>query len=92
MLYHVQYGYYTQQACLWPYTSILNNSASAATMVIGVILADKYAINTLLVLVVNSIHVYICIVVPYVARNKFAIVISHYGPFKKKSIHYSSTL
>ena len=31
--------------------------------------------------------VYICIVVPYVARNKFAIVVSHYGPLKKKYIY-----
>ena len=26
----------------------------------------------------------ICIVIPYVARNKFAIVVSHYGVLKKK--------
>ena len=28
--------------------------------------------------------IYVCIVVPYVARNKFAIVVSHYSPLKKK--------
>ena len=29
--------------------------------------------------------IYVCIVVPYVARNKFATVVSHYGPLKKKT-------
>ena len=30
------------------------------------------------------VRMYICIHVPYVIMNKFAIVVIHYGPLKKK--------
>ena len=36
-------------------------------------------------------YVHICIVVPYVARNKFALVVSHYGPLKIKIKHLQDT-
>ena len=31
----------------------------------------------------QHVHSYICIVVPYVARNKFVIVVAHYGTINK---------